>query len=250
MSSRLIKTDAVILKTGKFGEMHKRVTLFTETDGILYANAYGASKGKSRLSGIVLPYAKVIVNLYYDPVRENYKITDAHPIHIHRVIHEDLKKYYAAGVVAEVLIKSFGGGEIRPFYELLSTSLQGLEEGTSEKSVYVLIQFFWRFIIISGFAPDYGSCSRCGKDLTKEPAVHIDVSRNESLCPLCSSPHMLSIERGGIQYLEHTSTLNFGQSCKVTLQRQGKDKVFTLLKKLIENIIEGKIYSLSLWEAQ
>ena len=45
-------TEAVVLKTRRFGDFHKSVTILSPERGIINAVAHGAYKGKSRLSSI------------------------------------------------------------------------------------------------------------------------------------------------------------------------------------------------------
>ena len=265
MSRRLLKADAVVLKTARFGEMHKRVTLLTDTEGILYVNAYGAAKGKGKLSGLVLPFSYLQANLYYDPVKQGYKLTDAHPIRLHEGIHGSLKKYYAASAVAEILLKSFGGGESAPFFTAATEVLENIEKARGEMVVYALIQFLWRFIIISGFAPDLQECAGCGRPHigvsqvgnspalgpgAKGPAVYIDILNHEAYCSSCGGSRMAALNRGAVHYLKRSRDMPFQAACRVTLDRKTERQVFLFLKDYIEAIIEGPVASLPLWEEQ
>ncbi len=250
MSRRLLNTEAIILQTRKFGEIHKRITLLTPNEGIIYANAYGAAKGKSKLAGTVLPFSTLHINLYYDPVKNGYKITEAHPIRTHTRVHGNLKRYYAADMIAEVLLKSFGGGESEPFYKLISEALDFLETVEHQKIVYVLIQFLWRYIGLSGLAVDFDRCANCGIALHTGDTIFIDIINHGSFCPSCSLPNMVSLSRGGINYLAHTSSRTLPQSDTVLLDKDSTLQLFRLLCGYVEGIVEGKIHSIPLWEEQ
>ena len=230
MSRRLLKADAVVLKTVKFGEIHKRVTLLTNTEGILYVNAYGASKGKSKLSGLVLPFSYLHVNIYHDPVKNGYKLTDAYPVRMHAEIHTNLKKYYAASTIAEVLLKSFGGGETVPFFTATVEILERIEQAEADKVVYCLIQFLWRFIMISGLAPDLYTCSRCGREAGRGTDVYIDVTHQEAYCSSCGGERMLALNRGGVQYLDRTAGMKLSAACRVTLDRTTLKQIYLFCK--------------------
>lgn len=250
MSRRLLKADAVVLKSVKFGEIHRRLTLLTDTEGILYVNAYGAAKGKSKLAGIVLPFSYLQVNLYFDPVKQGYKLTDAYPVRMHGGIHESLRKYYAASAAAEVLLKSFGGGERVPFFSAAAEVLTEIEHAEEGKVVYPLLQFFWRFILMSGLAPDLQECSRCGGLAAGNGDVYIDVVHHEAYCASCIGGGRVRLNRGAVQYLEHTKTVPFTKGCRVLLDRATEQQVFDFLKAYLEAVIEGPIVSLVLWEEQ
>lgn len=245
MSRRLLKAEAIVLKTTKFGEIHKRITLLTDIEGIVYANAYGAAKGKSKLSGIVLPFAYLSVNLYFDPVKNSYKLSDAHPIRIHSGIHGNLKRYYAASAGVELMMKSFGGGEITPFFHLLNGSLETLEDTAPEKTGYVLIQFFWRFIFLSGLAPDFGDCSRCGRQMHSEQRVLVDIIHHDACCSMCAGKNVLPLNRGGVNYLNHTGRLPFREACRIGLDKTTETQLILLLTAYIEGIIEAPLVSMS-----
>ena len=109
--SRNIRTEAIVLKTGRVGEIHKSVTLLTPELGLVEAIAHGVYKGKGKLGGVSDPFCWSMSYLYYEPVKKNYKITDMECRELFERIRGDLGRYYAASLWAEVVIRSHAGGE-------------------------------------------------------------------------------------------------------------------------------------------
>jgi len=247
MSKRLQKAKALVLKSTKFGEIHKRVALFTDQHGILYVNAYGAAKGKSKLAGIIQQFSMLSVNLYFDPVKNSYKLTEANILREHSELHTNLKKYYAANIVAEVLFKSFGGGDITPFFNLFSEILNSINNYPLDTMCNILIQFFWRYIHHAGFAPELTVCGKCGKEIHSEQYIYFDIQYHAVYCPACKRDGMEKLNRGEINYLDHTGRLSTDAALKVTLQEQDEKHLLELFIKFTETIIEGTIVSAHLW---
>ncbi|MDA3939799.1 MAG: recombination protein O N-terminal domain-containing protein [Spirochaetia bacterium] len=101
--NRNIKTDSIILRSRRIGELHKGLSCLTRSHGIIDAIAYGAGKGKSKLAGLVDPFSLLYLYLYFDPVKDNYKISDIEQRTIFPNIRLELGKFYIASFWAELI---------------------------------------------------------------------------------------------------------------------------------------------------
>ena len=91
--NRNLRTESIILRTRRIGELHKGLTCLTRSCGIIDVIAYGAGKGKSKLSGMVDPFSLLYMYLYYDPVKDSYKVSDIEQRAIFPGIRSELGKF-------------------------------------------------------------------------------------------------------------------------------------------------------------
>jgi DNA repair protein RecO (recombination protein O) len=242
---RNITTEAVLLRRYRVGEIHKRVDLFTKEHGIIQAIAHGAYKTRSRLSGMTDPFSLALVYLYLDPVKSNYKITDI-------VIKDDfdnlrgnLSTFYYASFAAEVVLKSFGGGEqLIELFHLLVTTLQ-LLDGTKEAgALYILIQFLWRYIRMMGFLPPVDQCGKCGKAIETDQTAYYYRREGVFICRECCKEACRKLEPGAKAYLLHTAERDINTVLNVSLDKRGLQELKNLLLVMTEEIVETPLNSL------
>jgi len=244
--NRNIKTDSIILRSRRIGELHKGLTCLTRTHGIIEALAYGAGKGKGKLSGLVDPFSLLYLYLYFDPVKDNYKVSEIEQKTIFPDIRLDLKKFYIASFWAEIVLKSFsGGGESQLVYPLLAKSLVILNRADNNEQNLILIQFIWRYLEISGFQSDLNNCSRCEKSFSESEIVLFDERKNEVVCSGCKNQgDMFQFSQGGLKYLKYSSKLEIEQSMNIGLDSKSVDGLKRILIAMVQGIVEYPLNTL------
>ncbi len=244
--NRNLRTDSIILKSRRIGELHKGITILTKSYGIIDAIAYGAGKGKSKLSGMVDPFSLLYMYLYYNPVNDNYKVSDIEQRRIFPGIRSELPKFYIASFWSELILKTFsGGGESEIIYPLLAESLTELNTAVKEKQTLILIQFIWRYLGISGFRPDIEHCGRCDSMISVSESAWFDERENQIICNKCKPDmKMLKISFGGLKYLRHTVKLDLNKSMKIGLDSKSAETLKRILLVIIQGIVEYPLNTL------
>jgi len=244
--NRNIKTDSIILRSRRIGELHKGLTCLTRSYGIIDAIAYGAGKGKSKLSGLVDPFSLLYLYLYFDPVKDNYKISEIEQKMIFPGIRLELKKFYIASFWAEIVLKSFsGGGESQSVYPLLAKSLVILNKADKDEQNLILIQFIWRYLEISGFQSDISNCSRCEKIFSDTETAFFDERNNEIVCSGCRAQgDMLHFTTGGLKYLKYSSKLDIERSMSIGLDSKSVGVLKRILIAMVQGIVEYPLNTL------
>ena len=248
--SRNIRTEAIVLKTGRVGEIHKSVTLLTPDLGIIDAIAHGVYKGKGKLASATDPFAWSISYLYFEPVKKSYKITDMECMDLFEGVRADLRCYYAASLWAEVVIRSHGGGEGGDrVFGLMKEALGLLSSGADERCAQ--IQFLWRFISISGFLPDTEACSICGRNFDEREPVVYRRSEGDFACESCMQESGLEgrsdrplLGAGARRYLAYTEGLDFEEAVKIELVQRGKEQLLNLMYQFVQDILEVPLKTL------
>ena len=245
LMERNIRTEAIILSSRRMGDLHRSVTLLSPDLGLLQAAAFGAQKGKSKLSGWVEPFVSGVFNLYYNPVKQQYKIMDIGTCKFREFLRLDIYAFYLASFWAELIIKTYGGGgEYRDLYNLIMESLDVLSNGAGVDNQNLLVQTIWRFLTIIGYAPELGECPECGKSLANSETLVFDTGVNAFLCSSCGRYQELAIYQGSRKYLLYTRTLPLQDAVAVNLSGKAMDNLRKVLISLVLHVVGGSLKTL------
>ena len=242
--SRSSVTKAIVLKTQRFAEVHKHLTLLTTGSGIIDVTAYGAYKGKNRLSGSTDLFALFTAYLYFEPVKKNYKLTDLEPISLHDGIRRDVKRFYIASFWVEIVYKTYAGGDeqvsIFPLLVALLTELEFAEPATCD---LLNIQFLYRFLHIIGYPPLPSECSVCGRHIRTEDESHVSAAGLVT-CRQCALHDSVVISVGAKRYLNYISGLDNAVTSGVSLDKTSTEGVKTGLIRVVKGVVERPLFSL------
>jgi len=233
---RSFRTEGIILKNFRFGEIHKGVTLLSPEHGILHATAYGAYSAKGKLSNITNPLCAGTFFLYRDPVKDSVKITDLDCREFFEGIRAAIVKFFTASVWLETVIKTFGGDALEVF-SLLSGSLRILDTCKEDVSPRLLVQFLWRYLLLSGAAPDTDACAGCGAAAASGGLAY---KRGVAgfFCPACAgsggAEQPLSLTAGALAYLRYSKNTSLEKAAGASVDEAS----FASLKKALLFLIE------------
>lgn len=214
---RQISTEGLLLKAERFGDMHKSITIFSPDFGMVQVTAYGAYKSTSRFSGVTEPFRHVRLNLYHDPVRKSYKITDIELIRSFDAVQGDLKRFYFVCLWLELLGKSSGGAEdYKAVFSLLKEGLV-LMDDPLRNAAYVSLTFLIRYIKLMGLFPGIEECPSCGNAFRHADDIFFSPEDAEFHCSSCSRDGFFRVPAGGVSYLRHTEDISFEIASRVGL---------------------------------
>jgi len=243
---RNFRSKGVILKAYRVAEYHKGLVIISPEVGIFHATAFGAYKGKSKLSGVTEPFTEGDFLLYHDPVKDRYKITDVMPLTYHEELRTDLDRYYTGLFWSELLIKSFGGGsEYAQLYSLLHSALNFL--GTTRHIDRANLQFVWRYLDITGFLPDLSVCAACGRPIG--PGDMLFWRAGEFIGRDCASAtgeqqELHSLSPAARKYLLHTAGLAPEKTEGIGLSGSEMGGLRQLLYAVLEDVIGFQLNTL------
>ena len=241
---RNFRTEAVILRNNRFGEIHKGVTLLSPDYGLLSAVAYGAYSAKGKLRSITNPLCTGTAFLYRDPVKDSLKITDMDCREFFEGIRGSLVKFFTASVWMEVVLKTFGG-DADEVFPLLTGCLRLLDAGRDEAATRLMVQFLWRYLMLSGAAPDTQGCAGCGRP--REASLVFTRGGHGFFCPACaSSPGdaAVSLSAGALGYLSYSTRVPLEKAAEASLDAASLAAVKTALFFLAEELAGGPLNSI------
>jgi DNA repair protein RecO (recombination protein O) len=159
--NRNLVYDALVLRAKESPGGDRILSLMTADSGLVDVFVFGGPK--SKLRSLASPYAAGRAFVYLDPVKEYRKLSDFEVREHFPGLREDLGKLWAAGLVAELLLKtSGGGGDFAEVLELALACLGGLDRARRPADADLALSLFlWRFVGLIGLGPDPSECARC-----------------------------------------------------------------------------------------
>lgn len=197
------ETDAVVLRTIRYGEADAVLSVYTRERGRVSAIAKGARKSTSKLGGRLQP--GVLVHLMLHEGRGDMAtVRGAQMVRTHAGLWVEGYRLRAAGCVLETALRGLPEHEAseETFNLLVRTLdlLSGAPPRTTEPRLEPLVLgFAVKLLVVGGLLPRLGSCASCGAG---PPLVGFSAQAGGALCPSCArmgeplDPHVLDAYAG------------------------------------------------------
>ncbi len=204
MAGRSYKTEAVVLRSFRFGEADRVLHLYTLERGRIGAVAKGIRKTKSRFGARLEPLSHVELMLHQGS-GELQTVTGVELVRSH---HESREQQYRLGVGllgAEAMLRLFTEQETNPrAFQALTRFLDlldGLEPLATRTSLEPLaLSFQLKLLWLSGYLPHLTNCADCGTE--SEPLVGYSAKAGGAVCGNCSAGGSLALSPAGIAGIE------------------------------------------------
>jgi DNA repair protein RecO (recombination protein O) len=181
----LYRDEAIVLRTQKLGEADRIVTLLTRGNGRVRAVAKGVRRTTSRFGSRLEPFTHVDLQLAEG--RSLDVVTQAETLSpFGGRVGSDYERYTAGTVMletAERLVVEDKQPALQQFL-LLVGALRAMCE-TGRPPAQVLDSFLLRSLAVSGYAPSFDGCARCGLE---GPHRASSPAAGGMLCPGCKMP--------------------------------------------------------------
>jgi DNA repair protein RecO (recombination protein O) len=158
-----LKTEAVVLRSMRYGEADRILHLYTPDRGRLSAIAKGARRAKSRFGGRLEPCFRLNMVLH-EGRSDLLTVTAAETIAGHARLREHAAAIDGAARACDAVGRMFADGEPhRGVYNLLCNQL-ALLDGRPERATHGnALAFRLKLLLAAGFAPQLSSCAGCGE---------------------------------------------------------------------------------------
>jgi DNA repair protein RecO (recombination protein O) len=168
MAGRAYTTEAVVLRSIRFGEADRVLHLYTAERGRIGAVAKGVRKTKSRFGGRLEPLSHVELVLHQG-TGELQTITGVQLIRAHDAARADYYRLSTGLIGAEAMLRLFPVEERneRAFTALTRflDTLDGTPHAADRPSLDPLaLSFQLKLLWLSGYLPHLTSCAECGAD--------------------------------------------------------------------------------------
>ncbi|MEX2196511.1 MAG: DNA repair protein RecO [Thermoleophilaceae bacterium] len=157
------KTEAVVLRSIRFGEADRVLHLYTERRGRIGAVAKGVRRVRSRFGGRLEPLSRVNLVLH-EGRGELCTVTQADTVHAHGAL-KDRRDSLERGVQAcEAVLRVFDSEEPNhPAYNLLCRELALLDSEPAAATRAQALAFRLKLLLAAGFVPELAACATCGE---------------------------------------------------------------------------------------
>ena len=157
------KTEAVVLRSIRFGEADRVLHLYSADRGRIGAVAKGVRRVKSRMGGRLEPLARVRLVLHQGR-GDLCTVTSVDTVHAHAELREHRASLEHAGAACEAVLRLFDSAEPnRAAYNLLCHQLALLDAEPAGAGRAQSLAFRSKLALAAGFAPELASCVTCGE---------------------------------------------------------------------------------------
>jgi DNA repair protein RecO (recombination protein O) len=157
------KTEAVVLRSIRYGEADRVLHLYTPDRGRVGAVAKGVRRVKSRLGGRLEPLMRSRLVLH-EGRGELCTISQADTVHAHAALRERRDSLERAVQACDAVLRLLDSEEPNlPAYNLLCRELALLDEDAAAATRAQALAFRAKLLLAAGFAPELASCASCGE---------------------------------------------------------------------------------------
>ena len=183
-----IKTSAIVLKSIKWKDTSKIITLYTRETGKISVVAKGVRKLKSSYGGVLESINLIEVIIYYSSKRQVQILGSVSLENSFPQIKKDIERTsYAYAILELISILVPIGSADGIFFDFIKTLLEEMEEIKEPKII------FWFFILkissYMGFRPNLDSCTLCSGYLDV-PEFYFSFQRGGLVCKNCSGTNI------------------------------------------------------------
>jgi DNA repair protein RecO (recombination protein O) len=183
-----LKTEAVVLRSLRYGEADRILHIYTPARGRLSAIAKGVRRSRSRFGGRLEPFFRLQIELH-EGRGELLTVTGAQTVSPHARLRGDARALDAAARACDAVGRLFETGEPHPgVFNLLCRQLALLDEqagGEGEAAGRAgSLSFRLKLLLAAGLAPQLGACANCGE---QEHLVGFSGAAGGVVCGACEA---------------------------------------------------------------
>jgi DNA repair protein RecO (recombination protein O) len=184
-----VKTEAVVLRSMRYGEADRILHLYTPDRGRVSAIAKGVRRSRSRFGGRLEPFFRLRIELH-EGRGELLTVTGADTVDGHACLRGDARALDAAARACDAVGRLFETSEPHPgVYNLLCRKLSLLDEqaagaGRSSIGRAAALAFRLKLLLAAGLAPQLSACTSCGE---REHLVGFSGAAGGVVCAACEA---------------------------------------------------------------
>ena len=199
----LMKATAIILRSRRWGEADRIVTLYAKSLGKIRGVARGARRQKSRFGAALEPFTLCRVNLFEKAGDSLFRISQIDLVQSFQSLREDLDLMASAARMVNVVTAVTPDGDPDPrLFDTLEQGLASLHRG--EDPAWTALLFQVRLLGLIGFRPQTDHCVACGKaQAVGDP--QFSPLAGGLVCPVCAlrqRVRCVALSRGSLSFLQ------------------------------------------------
>jgi DNA repair protein RecO (recombination protein O) len=198
-----VKTEAIVLRSLRYGEADRILHLYTPQRGRVSAIAKGVRRARSRFGGRLEPFFRLELDLH-EGRGELLTVTGAQTVEAYARLRTDARALDAAARACDAVGRLFETGEPHPnVFNLLCRRLSLLDQGAGVNDASSMatdgrssdlrsasgfsgragaLAFRLKLMLAAGLAPQLGACADCGE---REHLVGFSGASGGVVCGTC-----------------------------------------------------------------
>jgi DNA repair protein RecO (recombination protein O) len=179
-----VKTEAVVLRSMRYGEADRILHIYTPQRGRLSAIAKGVRRARSRFGGRLEPFFRLHIELH-EGRGELLTVTGAQTVNGYADLRSDAHALDAAARACDAVGRLFETSEPHPgVFNLLCRKLALLDEDPAGTTRADALAFRLKLLVAAGLAPQLGACTCCGE---REHLVGFSGAAGGVVCGSCEA---------------------------------------------------------------
>lgn len=165
MPGATLKTEAVVLRSIRYGEADRILHLYSSKRGRIGAIAKGARKPRSRFGGRLEPFFRLDLVLH-EGRGELLTVTQVNTVDGYPRLRDSGAALTAGARACDAVLRLLDSAESNPpAYNLLCRYLALLDDpaATGAAELETALSFRLKLALAAGFSPELASCARCGE---------------------------------------------------------------------------------------
>ncbi len=179
-----LKTEAIVLRSIRYGEADRILHLYTPEHGRVGAIAKGARRARSRFGARLEPFFQVRLVLH-EGRGDLHTVTGVDTVDARPGLRDSAGALDAASRACDAVARLFETDEPHPaVYALLANELTLLASGPAAERRENAVAFRLKLLLAAGIVPQLGSCATCGE---REHLTGFSAAAGGVVCSSCES---------------------------------------------------------------
>jgi DNA repair protein RecO (recombination protein O) len=183
---KTLKTEAIVLRSIRYGEADRILHLYTAKRGRVGAIAKGARKPRSRFGGRLEPFFRLDLMLH-EGRGELLTVSGVSTVAGYPRLRSSAPALGAGARACDAVLRLLDSAEPNPpAYNLLCRYLALLDDPAAERAAALetALSFRLKLALAAGFSPELASCARCGE---AEHLVGFSGAAGGVVCAACEA---------------------------------------------------------------
>ena len=231
----LIKTKAIVIKSIKWAETSKIVSLYTRECGCIKVIAKGSRRVKSEYSGNLEPVNVIETLIYISAKRELQTLGQVSLVNSFPQLRNDLEKMaYALAILELIQIFIHYHEKEQIFFDFVYQLLQDLREAKNPQ--LILWYFILKIASYLGFKPEFTSCKICNKKVDQD-FILFKINEGTIFCSHCeryASDQQNILPRNTVNFLANLQHTHYKKILGITYPENDQFKYTEFLLSYLQ----------------
>jgi DNA repair protein RecO (recombination protein O) len=181
----IVTSRSVVLQAFRFSDTSKILRLLTRDRGPVSVIARGALRPRSRLSGLLEPFAEGSATFYLKANRDLHTLSGFELIRERQALGADLSRFAGASVLCELIMRVAPREADSGLFDFLVGALDDLVEAPEAHARGVAAARIWLLVALLGFGPSVAACVDCGRSPEPGRPARFDLAAGGLRCHRC-----------------------------------------------------------------